>query len=200
MSSNDAYVFRIITNNGRLGVSKSGTGRVATYQDTKLVNIYTMEANYNTTRSVNPQFPMSAKDVTNEYILRDINKKPLKVNVKFNEEIFGEMGKALGISLLDYKNINPYSRLPNSNYKSLAGMQESVRAFISQSNKFGVKAARVSILDRKTKTPRGRSSDENLGVRKKKIENNLSHVKGYRTKPAQKRSTTALTKKKIVNE
>lgn len=44
--------------------------------------------------------------------------------------IFIKVGKSLAISILDLSNLNPNSRLENSEFKSLTGLRELLRANI----------------------------------------------------------------------
>lgn len=44
--------------------------------------------------------------------------------------IFVKVGKSLAISILDLTNLNPNSRLDNSEFKSLSGLREMLRSNI----------------------------------------------------------------------
>lgn len=142
----------LLNNSISLGVSKSGTGRVATYQDTQLVNIYTMECNYNTNLSLNQISPISLPNCNHEKLCAslqyDINQKQLKSPVRYTEKILHSIGRALAVTLLDYKGCNLYSRLPSSQYKSLQGVTEHLRSLLSNRRRLGAKIERVSIFNR----------------------------------------------------
>lgn len=44
--------------------------------------------------------------------------------------LFKKVGKSLAISILDLSNLNPNSRIENSDFKSLAGLRECLRSTI----------------------------------------------------------------------
>lgn len=44
--------------------------------------------------------------------------------------VFAKVGKSLAISILDLSNLNPNSRLDNSEFKSLSGLKEMLRSNI----------------------------------------------------------------------
>ncbi|XP_017769035.1 PREDICTED: cytosolic carboxypeptidase-like protein 5 [Nicrophorus vespilloides] len=103
----------------RDGMSKEGSGRVAVFKLTGLVQSYTLECNYNTGRLVNvlpPTIKETAKAIHN-----------VLVPPKYTPHVFEEVGRAIGISILDLINQNPYTRLPHSEYHSLNGLREWLR-------------------------------------------------------------------------
>ncbi|XP_066993857.2 cytosolic carboxypeptidase-like protein 5 isoform X2 [Anabrus simplex] len=100
----------------RDGMSREGSGRVAVLKTTGLVRSYTLECNYNTGRIVNV-LPPCVKDCS----------KPVSVHVvppKYSPQVFEEVGRALGISILDLTGSNPWSRIPNSEFRTLSGIRE----------------------------------------------------------------------------
>ncbi|KAJ9589715.1 hypothetical protein L9F63_017087 [Diploptera punctata] len=104
----------------RDGMSREGSGRVAVLKITGLVRSYTLECNYNTGRIVN-SLPPSLKD-----------NKPnpgstLMVPPKYNPQVFEEVGRALGVSILDLTGSNPCSRIPHSEFHTLSGIREWLR-------------------------------------------------------------------------
>nr|CAD7430057.1 unnamed protein product [Timema monikensis] len=106
----------------RDGMSREGSGRVAVLKLTGLVRSYTLECNYNTGRLVNT-LPACARENSR------IAAPPLPhvVPPKYNPHIFEEVGRALGISILDLTGSNPWSRIPNSEFHSLNGIREWLR-------------------------------------------------------------------------
>ncbi|CAH0391215.1 unnamed protein product [Bemisia tabaci] len=100
----------------RDGLSREGSGRVAVWKTTGLLKSYTLECNYNTGRLVNTLPPP----------LRSLEKRHhnLLVPPKYTPQVFEEIGKALGASILDLTGSNPNSRLANSEYYSLNGVRD----------------------------------------------------------------------------
>ncbi|XP_018332039.1 cytosolic carboxypeptidase-like protein 5 [Agrilus planipennis] len=98
------------------GLSKEGSGRVAVYKLTGLVKSYTLECNYNTGRLVNV-LPAMIRE--NPKAHGFVNAPP-----KYTPHIFEEVGRALGTSILDLTGQNPMTRLPNSEFRSIMGLQE----------------------------------------------------------------------------
>ncbi|XP_025409754.1 cytosolic carboxypeptidase-like protein 5 isoform X2 [Sipha flava] len=106
----------------KFGLSKEGSGRVAVLKYTGLIRSYTLECNYNTGRFVNfipPTVHFVAERRTQSL-----------VPPKFTPTIFEQVGKSLAISILDLSNLNPNSRLENSDFKSLTGLREMLRSNI----------------------------------------------------------------------
>jgi hypothetical protein len=95
----------------RDGLSKAGSGRVATYRMTGLTHVYTLECNYNMGRRVNrlvqPHVPASMDQH------RSLSPQPpLRcLSPKYGPEMWQAVGKALAISALDMLQANPCSRL-----------------------------------------------------------------------------------------
>jgi cytosolic carboxypeptidase protein 5 len=115
----------------RDGLSKEGSGRVAIYKATGLIKSYTLESNYNVAKCVN-LLPPKGKELS--------CKVHNLVPPKFTPAIFEEIGKALGPSLLDLTNSNPLSRIPNSEFRSMQGLRNSLKNEINR----GLSRARVN--------------------------------------------------------
>ncbi|XP_058837129.1 uncharacterized protein LOC131693378 isoform X3 [Topomyia yanbarensis] len=116
----------------RDGLSKEGSGRVAIYKCTGLIKSYTLECNYNTGKSVNI-LPMRGKETPS-------SKVQSPVPPKYTPAVFEEVGRALGPSILDLTNSNPQSRLPNSEFRTLQGLRNTLRIEIER----GSSKARVT--------------------------------------------------------
>ncbi|KAL0275000.1 UNVERIFIED_CONTAM: hypothetical protein PYX00_002994 [Menopon gallinae] len=101
----------------RDGTSREGSGRVAVLRITGLVRSYTLECNYNTGRFVNV-LPQCSRD------LPTIKVNNLIAPPKYSPAVFEEIGRALGVSVLDLTNSNPWSRIPNSEYHTLYGIRD----------------------------------------------------------------------------
>ncbi|KAF5276856.1 hypothetical protein FQA39_LY06407 [Lamprigera yunnana] len=104
----------------RDGMSREGSGRVAVLKLTGLTRSYTLECNYNTGRLVNA-LPCTIKQTGNK------NAHTIAMPPKYSPQIFEEVGKALGASILDLTGHNPFTRLPNSQFHTLNGIREWLR-------------------------------------------------------------------------
>ncbi|XP_039435355.1 uncharacterized protein LOC120417395 [Culex pipiens pallens] len=139
----------------RDGLSKEGSGRVAIYKCSGLIKSYTLECNYNTGKSVN-QLPPRGKEGST-------NKVQSPVPPKYTPAVFEEVGRALGPSILDLTNSNPASRLPNSEFRTLQGLRNTLRIEIER----GSSKARVTNKVPKTHSKRlSNQSSSSLDVAK----------------------------------
>ncbi|XP_018570868.1 cytosolic carboxypeptidase-like protein 5 isoform X2 [Anoplophora glabripennis] len=109
----------------RDGMSRAGSGRVAVLSLTGIIKSYTLECNYNTGRIVNV-LPPTIREPSGKV-------HTLPVPPKYSPQVFEEVGKSLGASILDLTGQNPCSRLPNSEFHSLSGLRDWLR---SMSNEF----------------------------------------------------------------
>lgn len=103
----------------RDGMSREGSGRVAVYKLTGLIQSYTLECNYNTGRLVN-QLPPCIKE--GPKFMQNLIVPP-----KYNPAVFEEVGRSLGASILDLTNSNLHTRISHSEYHSLNGMRDWLR-------------------------------------------------------------------------
>lgn len=107
--------------------SKEGSGRVAIYRATSLIHCYTLECNYNTGNySNNLDFNKNDNDNSIDYdnfdtidIFINNRKKEKNESIPYGIEAYQEIGQAICLSLLDFNEINPYSRIENSNFKKI---------------------------------------------------------------------------------
>ncbi|XP_031618477.1 cytosolic carboxypeptidase-like protein 5 [Contarinia nasturtii] len=102
----------------RDGLSKEGSGRVAIYKTIGLVKSYTLEGNYNTGKYVNI-LPPREKEIN--------SRKICTIPPKYTPNIFEEVGRALGPSILDLTESNPSSRLRMSEFRTLQGLRNALR-------------------------------------------------------------------------
>ena len=121
------------------GDSKEGSGRVALYQQTGLVHIYTVEANYCCSRIMNQTYP--AVDAPDGRVTPP---NRLRASPKYCPQLLHGTGRALMIGLLDLEDANPWSRLPQSPYASLAGVRDWVKACLSVKQDAGGGSSAVS--------------------------------------------------------
>lgn len=108
--------------------SKEGSARVAFWNSTGIVCSYTIEAAYYIPRAAHQLPPLvNVKTGKRQLDSSHIHNKPqLAV---FNQFMFDEVGGALALSLLDFYQISPVSRIGASQYRTFQNMNESVQAF-----------------------------------------------------------------------
>ncbi|KAL5268590.1 hypothetical protein ACHWQZ_G002439 [Mnemiopsis leidyi] len=99
------------------GLSKEGSGRVGIYKSTGIVHSYTLECNYNMGRQLN-QLPAASKD-------NGRATPPITASFppKYTPDSWEEVGKALAVGLLDLHNVNPWSRLLNTDVVNVHGLR-----------------------------------------------------------------------------
>ncbi|XP_048517280.1 cytosolic carboxypeptidase-like protein 5 isoform X3 [Dendroctonus ponderosae] len=119
----------------RDGMSRAGSGRVAVLSCTGIIRSYTLECNYNTGRLVNV-LPPTVKEASGKV-------HTLPVPPKYTPQLFEEVGKSLGASILDLTGHNPFSRLPNSEFHNLSGLRDWLRNSCSTNN-FGDSRPKLS--------------------------------------------------------
>uniref|UniRef100_A0A8D8RLD4 Cytosolic carboxypeptidase-like protein 5 n=1 Tax=Cacopsylla melanoneura TaxID=428564 RepID=A0A8D8RLD4_9HEMI len=139
----------------RDGLSREGSGRVAVTKNTGLIRSYTLECNYNTGRVVNI-VPPSNRDPAKRSSLN-------LVPPRYTPTLFEGVGKALGVSILDMTNSNPYSRIINSEYHSLSGLKEWLKKFVCHeaANALQKMKAKVKAKERR------RSVSDNVQTKRK---------------------------------
>ncbi|KDO33144.1 hypothetical protein SPRG_01956 [Saprolegnia parasitica CBS 223.65] len=115
------------------GLSKQGCARVALYNATKAMHpslhFYTLECNYNSGRKPGRVPPTGA------WAPRGIKASgPLSPDVatrsylpKYTPAAWADVGKGLMLGLLDLYSLNPCSRLPQSSWRTLAGVVQETR-------------------------------------------------------------------------
>ena len=138
------------TKDKRDGLTKEGSGRVAIYKATNLVNCYTLECNYWRAKRLNyipARTNVQTHDIIPETPITDIRSKLYegKTPPAFTLAHFEDIGRAVGSSLLDYIEKNPISRVKMSIYKSLEGIKKRLRtkAFSSGKSKKGDSAKKL---------------------------------------------------------
>ncbi|CAH1114197.1 unnamed protein product [Psylliodes chrysocephalus] len=100
----------------RDGMSRAGSGRVAVLSLTGIIKSYTLECNYNTGRLVNV-LPPTIKESHGKV-------HTICIPPKYTPQTFEEVGRALGVSILDLTGNNPFTRLPNSEFHTIAGLRD----------------------------------------------------------------------------
>ncbi|KXZ52800.1 hypothetical protein GPECTOR_8g187 [Gonium pectorale] len=100
------------------GASKEGAGRVALYRETGLTHLYTVEANYNTARTLNVIAP-----AVGDHGGRASPPCNKRFPTKFTVSTFQAVGRAILVAALDMEGANPWSRLPHSEHRNLEGVR-----------------------------------------------------------------------------
>mmetsp|Transcript_7385 Transcript_7385/g.7244 ORF Transcript_7385/g.7244 Transcript_7385/m.7244 type:complete len:528 (+) Transcript_7385:376-1959(+) len=109
------------------GLSKDGSGRVALFKSANLVRCYTLECNYNSGRLINQILPSGLEENPESLNDSEMYKNGPPV---YTMPIFEDVGKAIGISLLDTAYLNNNSRVLPSD-PGLKQLRVDVASFIS---------------------------------------------------------------------
>lgn len=114
------YTEKNMSRSDKDGSSKEGAGRVALYRETGLTHLYTIEANYNTARCLNVVPPAGG-----DHGGRASPPCSKRFPPKFTAGILQGVGRAVLVAALDMAGpgANPWSRLPNSEYRSAEGVR-----------------------------------------------------------------------------
>ena len=122
----------------RDGLSKAGSGRVATYKMTGLTHVYTLECSYNTGRLVNRLQPAHVPKGVDK---RDLSPPPApakSATPKYTPVDWRAVGRALAVSALDLQDVNPCSRIGTpggGSAKGLLGLRGFIGAWVRTQNK-----------------------------------------------------------------
>lgn len=104
-----------------LGKSKEGSGRVALYRETLLRHIYTVECNYNMGKKCSFK-PAASGDAG---LASPSKRRGTKVP-SYTSESWKDVGKGLLLGFLDLHGLNPWSRIAQSPWKSIQGMEKVI--------------------------------------------------------------------------
>jgi hypothetical protein len=122
----------------RDGLSKAGSGRVATYKLTGLTHVYTLECSYNTGRLVNR---LSPAHVPKGMDKRDLSPPPApskSASPKYTPIDWRAVGRSLAVAALDLQDANPCSRIGapgGGSAKGLLGLRGFIGAWVRTQNK-----------------------------------------------------------------
>ncbi|KAK9809962.1 hypothetical protein WJX72_002678 [[Myrmecia] bisecta] len=125
------------------GESKDGTGRVALFRETSLTHLYTVEANYNSSRLQNS---VAAATTSGKEQVSPPSK--LRQSAFYSMDSFWGMGRALLVAALDLSGTNSCSRLANTMFQDTDGVASWVRSCVKEM--VGRKHAAVPALSQTT--------------------------------------------------
>ena len=102
------------------GTSKEGSGRVGLFMATQpkpVVHAYTVECNFHQGRERAP-LPRITSTTGKKDSERPVSpaKSGTSLGGRYKPEDWAEVGRGCLFGLLDYHSINPWSRLPNTEY------------------------------------------------------------------------------------
>lgn len=99
-------------------MSKAGSSRVALHKITSILHSYTLESHYATGRCYNIIPPLPACVNLHDTAQTTQNMQPLL----YIQDTYREFGESLAVSILDLTGCNPISRLPNTEYGTVNGV------------------------------------------------------------------------------
>ncbi|CAM9673358.1 unnamed protein product [Chrysoparadoxa australica] len=125
------HMYRV--DSGDAGLSAEGTGRVWCGMKGGVAHSFTLECNYNSSREISNHVPEVQGCKSG---LASPERKPAQPT-RYSPNDWREVGRGFLVACLDMEGLNPWSRLPNSKYRSVA----RARRFISnelRSNEYKV--------------------------------------------------------------
>ena len=145
------------------GLTAEGSGRVATYLSHGIIHSYTLECNYNTSKIGNEVPPTVENTLgqTQDFpVSAPYNTSP----EKYTPQTYYGVGRACLIAMLDIRNINPCSRIPNSKYQSLDKLRAVVNKEVTLRKEFRLARMkqRSASIPRQSKQQRNKSFSDNL--------------------------------------
>jgi len=119
------HMTRIDPGDMKKGLTAEGSGRVATYLSHGIIHSYTLECNYNTSRA-NNDVPAPVIDPAGDIADYPVSVTSTSPAEKYTPASYENVGRACIIAMLDIRDINPCSRIPNSRHQSLDKMRSVV--------------------------------------------------------------------------
>ena len=134
--SNCNFTEKNMCSTDKEGTTKEGSGRVALFKATGLTHIYTVETNYSTARIRNI---VPAADLGREAAGAAAGRavspaSKARAPAPFDIPAFEGMGRALVVSALDLEGANPWSRVPNSPFRTFQAMRTWANSFLNSSD------------------------------------------------------------------
>ena len=118
------HMTRIDPGDRGAGLTAEGSGRVSTYLHYNLIHSYTLECNYNSSKSGN-EIPPTEHDPLGDITHNHTQSSPFTIE-KYTPASWAGVGRACIIAMLDLRNHNPCSRIPRSKAKTLSRYRHSV--------------------------------------------------------------------------
>ena len=135
--SNCNFTEKNMCSKDKEGSTKEGSGRVALYKATGLTHIYTVESNYTTSRIRNivPEADFGREGAGPAAARRPVSPmSKARAPVPFDIAAFEGMGRALVVSALDLEGVNPWSRVPNSPFRTFQALRTWANSFMNSSD------------------------------------------------------------------
>jgi len=123
---------KIMNAKDRNGMSREGSSRVVINKESGVTHCYTLECNYHNGKRINFLSPKQIKasgNIEPETAVTDQSSKIYLNNGSppFTIEIFEDVGRAVGVALLDMIGQNPVSRIPLSSFKTVENVQTEIQ-------------------------------------------------------------------------
>ena len=134
--SNCNFTEKNMCSTDKEGSTKEGSGRVALFKATGLTHIYTVETNYSTSRIRNivPEADLGREAVGSTAGRPVSPMSKARAPVPFDIPAFEGMGRALVVSALDFEGVNPWSRVPNSPFRTFQALRTWANSFLNSSD------------------------------------------------------------------
>ena len=100
------------------GLTAEGSGRVATYLSHGIIHSYTLECNYNTSKTAN-EVPAPVGNPGGDSTDTPLSAAATPLPEKYTPATYHQVGRACVLAMLDIRGLNPCSRVPNSKWLSL---------------------------------------------------------------------------------
>ena len=132
------HMTRIDPGDRGANLTAEGSGRVSNYLQHKIVHSYTLECNYNCSKSGNEVPPVDAPGADTGGL--SSNQQPASLFTtypdKFTPAIWGSVGRACIIAMLDIRGFNPCSRILKSKHKTLSRYRSAVLQEVRQRKEY----------------------------------------------------------------
>ena len=123
---------KIMNIKDRNGMSRDGSSRVSLQKATGLTHCYTLECNYHNGKRINtlaPKFVKAHNSIEEETPVTDPNSKIYAntTSPPFTQEIFEDVGFAVGVAFLDWMKINPINRITLSCFRTVENVRDDIK-------------------------------------------------------------------------
>ena len=132
------HMSRIDPGDRSTNLTAEGSGRVSNYLQHKIIHSYTLECNYNSSKSGNEVPPVSGSDSDTGGLAS--NQQPASAFTtypeKYTPSTWGGVGRACLIAMMDIRGFNPCSRIGNSKQKTLNRFISTVMQEVKQRKEY----------------------------------------------------------------